>query len=165
MLSKDLSPDIVKQHLLQGLPENLKNAFERVTVAGMKLFYSKDIQSQIMAPDDPVSEPMAQQLSVGTVGVMMQLWQKSQSTIPPQVIVPASIFMLVEGADFLDKSGKFKVTDQDVGKAIELAIVGILHKFGIDGAKAQQLAQQLASQTKGGGSINPPSGLLSKGAA
>jgi hypothetical protein len=179
MINEQLSPDNIKQNLLSAMPDNLKNAFERVTIAGMKLFYSKDIQAQIMDDDDEVDAPMFEQLAKGTIAITSQLWTASNSTIPPQVIIPAAIYLLVEGADFLDKSGKFEVTDDDIGQAIEASVVGILDKFGIDSAKAQELAAQLSDQAETGEAISVPSqvgsgapqsaspnnGLLNQGAA
>ena len=165
-----MNQEAIKQHLLAKMPENLKNAFERVTVAGMKLFYSKDIQSQLMDDEDS-GQPLAHEIGVTAMGMISMLQNKSNNTIPPAVLIPAGVFMIVSACEFMDETGKFPdLNDKVVGDAIEVFIISILQKNGIDQATAQKLAEQVSSQVEGGGNVaiptqaKPQAGLLQKGA-
>lgn len=155
MINKDIAPESVKENILTKMPENLQNAFERVTVAGMKLFYSKEIQSQLMDDSEKSGQNLATEIGVSATGMISMLQQRSNGTIPPQVMIPAGIYLIAEAADFMDKTGKFpELNDAVIGDAIEIFIVSLLQKNGIDAEQAQQLAKQMADQVEGGGGVD-----------
>ena len=167
MIHQDISPDSIKAQLMAKMPENLKNAFERMIIAGMKLFYSKEVQQDINTPSDH-GQPLEVQIGMSAVGIMGMLMKKSNDTAPPQVLIPAGIYLIVEAADFMDKSGKFEINDKVIGDAIEIFIVGLLKQNGIDENSAQKLAQQMSSQVESGQAVTPQAtpqaGLLNQGA-
>lgn len=115
------------------LPPDLENAYQRVVVAGMKIMFSPETRDEVLKQIDGPG-PMPEKLAKGIAGLMILLFDQSNKTMPPQVIIPAGIELLVHAGEFLDKSGS-EVSDQEIGTAISLMIQMLLKTFGIDPAK------------------------------
>ena len=153
-LHNELTPDNIKAKL--NIPANLKNAFDRVTTAGMKVLYDPSTQGEIKqhlaGPGD-----MGTKLGEGIGTIMLHMFQQSNATMPPNVMIPAGIYLVVEAADFLEKSGKYQVADADISTAIQVLIQALMKAFGIDQNNAPQLAAQLTGGSPSAGSPMPPS--------
>lgn len=150
----ELSPDSIRQNM--NMPVHLQNAFDRVIAAGMKLMYDKKTNKLMMQGLD--TKPIAQLLGEGTVGLMGILSEQSNGTIPPEVIIPAGMYLIAEAADFYEKSGVLSVSNSDIAEAIQIYIYLIIQKSGgdpdqmvaklsqFDPSQLAQLAQQSAQQ-------------------
>lgn len=128
------------------LPSNLQNAYDRVVLAGMKVMFDKQTHQMML---DEMNKPGAidDKLSQGIIGLMLMLWKQSNQTMPPQVIIPAAIELLMQAADFVEKSKTAQITDQDISAALQKAVFGIMQEFGIDPDRAMNTMQQ-AGQSK-----------------
>lgn len=152
-LHNELTPENIKSKL--NIPPNLKNAFDRVTTAGMKVLYDPESQAEIKqhlaGPGD-----MGTKLGEGIATIMLHMFQQSNATMPPNVMIPAGIFLVVDAADFLEKSGKYDISDADTGNAIQLMIQNLMKAFNINKDNAPQLASQLNGQSSPGTMPPPP---------
>ena len=110
------------------IPPNLSNAFERIIVAGMKFMYSPETSKatldQLKADGTP-----GQRVGRGVFYLMMLLFKESNQTMPPQLIVPAGIYLVTESSDFAKQVG-IEMTDKDMGEAMQVFLSLIMNKFG-----------------------------------
>lgn len=145
----DFSPASVRAGM--HLPPGLQDAYERVVAAGMKVMFdpaTHDQMTQLL--QQPGS--MGEKLGKGIAGLMLLLYQQSNKTLPPQVIIPAGIELASHAVDFLKQAGQ-EVQMQDVGEGVTIFLTTIMQKFGLDPSKviahvdgAQQPDQQQQPQ-------------------
>lgn len=123
---------IAKMHL----PPNMQKPFLAVIVAGMKILFSNSthqlVLKQIQQPG-----PMAPKLGQGIAGLMAILFQESQRSISPQLLIPAGIVLMAHAADYLNQSGTAPVSVQDFGAAMQVMIETLLKAFKVDPAALQ----------------------------
>lgn len=125
------------------LPPELQNAYERVVAAGMKVLFSKETHKfmldQLQAPGSN-----AEKLGQGIAKVMVFMFNESNGTMPQEVIVPAAMLLLLKAADFVNQSGKGKITDEEIGQAMEILIDSLFEGFGADRAELDAaMAQEM----------------------
>jgi hypothetical protein len=139
-----ITPESVRAKMQ--LPPELKNAYERIVLAGKKVMYSEQthsiMQQQLAGPG-----PIAQKLGVGVSRLLVMLINESKGSLPPSVLIPAGTELVAEAADFLKKSGQ-PVSDQDIGEAMSVMVEDLLKTFGMNPAKMQAA---LSQATQGGG--------------
>jgi len=139
----ELSSDKVAEGIK--MPPELQEAYERVVIAGMKVMFSKQTH-QYFIDQLQAEGQMAQKLGQGVAGLMMFLFKESNQTIPPEVIIPAGIRLLTKAADFINQSGKAKVSNQEIGDAMELMITTLLTQFGVAPEQMEELFAQYSDQ-------------------
>jgi hypothetical protein len=126
-----LSPEALQAKL--HLSPQQAGQLQRIVLAGRKVMFSKQSHhmmiEQLQGPG-----PIAQKLGEGTAGLMALLMQESKNSLPPSLLIPAGMVLLAYAADFLRKSGQ-KVSDADIGEAINVMTSAILHAGGVDADK------------------------------
>ena len=131
------------------VPGNLKEAYDRVVLAGMHLLFDK---KSAINTDDGLArnngKPLGQKLSDGIVGLMMMLYRESKGTMPPQVIVPAATNLLLQMVEYVQKSGE-ALPPAELSKAMQDVLYGILQKMGgVSPMKLNQMFNQFSAQGK-----------------
>lgn len=129
------------------VPSNLQSALQRIEMAGKKVMYSKETHQMVMESLQGEGS-WEEKIGRGIADLMALLYQQSNKTMPPQLIVPAAILLMCDAIDFLQQSGQ--APNLDIGAAMEATVVMTLHKFGMTPDKIQEAVQQLNS----GGMIN-----------
>lgn len=132
------------------VPEDMQEPLERIVLAGKKVMFSEetaDMVQEALAGDGPIED----KLSEAIAGLMGLLWQQSNQTMPPQLVVPAAMILLAEAVDFLQGAGE-EITSAQYGDAIELTISRVLELFGVD--------QDMLQQELGSGEPEPEPGLI-----
>ena len=140
---EDLDTQAIKDNIK--MPPELQEAYERVVIAGMKVMFSKE-SHKLMLDELQKEGPMGQKLGTGIAGLMLLLVKESNGTLPPEVIIPAGINLLTRAADFIRKSKIEKITNGDIGEAMEVFISTILEKFGVDPAKMADMLNQYSNE-------------------
>lgn len=135
----EISPEQVRKDMK--LPPELQQAYERVVVAGMKMMFSKETNKYMLKQLEGEGT-MAEKLGGGIAELMIALFLESNKTMPPQVIIPAGTELLVQAADFINKSDLAEVTNRDVGDGIQMMMSLIFRQFGIDPDKLMQKIDQ-----------------------
>lgn len=136
---EEISAEAIKQNIK--MPPELQEAYERVVIAGMKVMFSKQTH-RIMLNEMQKQGPVAQRLGNGIAGLMLLMFKESNETMPPQVIIPAGIELLMQAVDFMRKTGMEKITNEDIGNAIQVMITVVLQKFGVEPGKFEQMLNQ-----------------------
>jgi hypothetical protein len=136
-----LNPKDAQKKIAAKLPPQLQEAYQRVVLAGMKMMFSPQTHQQMMQHLEQGQGTPAQNLGQGMAGLIMIMYQKSNGTMPPQVMIPAATYLLSEAVDFLDKTKAMNLSAADVSNAMEIMIRTILQHCGIDADKLQSNIQ------------------------
>ena len=123
-----LTPEALqsKMHLTPQKAQQL----DRIVLAGKKVMFSEQSHSmmldQLKAPG-----PISQKIGTGVAGLIGLLWQESQHSLDPSLLVPAGVVLCAVVAEFLRGAGQ-DVSDQEVGIAIETMTHAVLSAGGVD---------------------------------
>ena len=140
---EDLDTEAIKENIK--MPPELQEAYERVVIAGMKVMFSKE-SHKLMLDEIQKEGPVGQKLGMGIAGLMLLLVKESNNTIPPEVIIPAGVNLLSRAADFIRKSEIEKITNADIGDAMEVMISTILQKFGVEPEQMAEMLNQYSDE-------------------
>jgi hypothetical protein len=135
---KDISDKISKD-----IPSNYQEAFARVIKAGMKVMFSEETH-QFMIKELQKEGELSERIGEAVAGLMLLLYMQSNKTMPQEVIIPAGIYLLGQGAQFLEEVTGEEITPDITGAAMQVMIDTLLTKFGIDPARVTQVAEKAA---------------------
>jgi hypothetical protein len=132
--SFDFSPQAVRAGMQ--MPPELQEPYQRVVTAGMKVMFDPKSRNQVMALLQQEG-PLAQKLGQAIAGLLLMMFEQSNKTMPPQVMIPAGVELLSHAVDLLAKAGQ-QVSPQEIAAATEIFITTMLKKFNIDPNKLQE---------------------------
>lgn len=124
------SPQELMDEIVASVPKNLQEAFVRVVEAGTRVMYSEQTHDMMLEQMNKEGDA-AQNIGEGIAGLMMLLYQKSNQTMPTEIIMPAGVYLLGSGADFLEKVLKEKIPPAVLADALQAMIDMLMEKFGI----------------------------------
>lgn len=121
--------DVDKIIATMKVPPNLKSIYDKTVLSGLRIMFSKDSFSMF---EDQLNKPgnLAQKMSEGIVGLMYMLWDQSNKTLPPQIMIPVGVTLTLKAFDFLQKSKDPEATKQVLGDAVDGTMQGIMRAFG-----------------------------------
>lgn len=134
-----------------------QQAFQRIVTAGLKVMYSPETHDlmvkQLGANGDP-----AEMAGAGAAKLLGILFKQSKGTMPMSGAIPAATVLLCEGLDFMEKSGKVKVTSDLISAAMKALSANLLQLFGATPQKLQNILSNGAQADKNApqGSAQPP---------
>lgn len=139
-----MAPLELAEQQAAAIPPNLQEAFARVVQAGMKVMFSKETHQMFIEQINQEGD-LAQNIGEGMAGLMMLLLKKSNGTMPTAVMVPAGTYLMMQGADFLEKVTGEQITPEILSSAMEAMISVLLKQAGIDKNRFDQGMKQAAS--------------------
>lgn len=125
------------------IPANMQPVFDKVVLSGMRIMFDKS-SHQMMLDELDQGGPLEQRLSKGIIKLMFMLWQQSNKTIPPQLMIPATLVLTLRAFQFLLLAKDQEATMQVLGQAVELAVQGVLERFKNPGDEGGQPGQPAA---------------------
>lgn len=128
---QDLSVDVIKNSIK--MPPKLQQAYDRVVVAGLKIMFDKTTHQLAMKAISG-NGPISKRVGKGIAGLVATLYRKSNNTIPPEVIVPATVNLVSQACDYMQKTGQ-PMSNQDIGDAMDTAVRIVMQMFGADPTK------------------------------
>lgn len=131
-----------EQKIEAGLTPQTRDAYEKILVAAMKVSL-KDGQAGILAGLGKSQDPL-KDVAVGAINVVMLL-RKQSPAMPPQALVPAAMTLMLNGLDFMDRSGIEKIDVPQIDKATRHFTNHLLKVFNV----TPQMLQQMAGQVNG----------------
>lgn len=149
----EITPQAVRGKL--NLPANLKDAYERVVLAGMKVMFSDETNEMAMNAlrgDGPIDERLAR----GVAALMGLLIKQSNGTLPPPIVIPAGIELIAAAGDYLKKSGDEPITDDEIAGAMADYVQIIFEQAGAKSPQEMQRMLQGAMAQGGGGAPAQP---------
>jgi hypothetical protein len=124
------TPQEIGAQIAKDIPPDLQEAFARIVKAGMKVMFSEQTHDLMMEQLSQDGE-MQQVLGEGIAGLMLLLFKKSNQTMPPQLLVPAGIYLLAEAADYAEKIMKEKMPPEIMADSIQVMTDIIFEKMGV----------------------------------
>lgn len=162
----DASASIDPQSVRQGmkLPDQLKGAYDKVVLAGMKVMFSDQTHQEFLK-EIQGNDLLANRVGKTIAGLMMLLFAESKKTMPQQVMIPAGTELVVQAIDFIQKSGLEQVTNKDVGDAVQVFINLIMKQTkGGGGQPSQPPAQPPAAPQSQPPAPPPAQPMMQQGA-
>ena len=138
----DITPETVQEGVQ--IPEEFKDAYDRVLAAGMTAMFSKESNKAAVDTIMQGQGPLAKRLGEAIAGLLGMMVKSSNGTIPPQVLIPAGVTLLVEAADFLRKAGLAEINNQVIGDAMDVMVTSVLGAAGLDTQKIAGFIEQKA---------------------
>ena len=163
------NPEIMSPIIQQHIPEleNMRNmldgkmgdAYDRVLTAGMKMLYSPGTADTIHDLIFDKGIPMSNKLGEGVANLLVMMDNQGNGTIPKEVLIPVGVALLFEATDYMFECG-IEVTEDDLGKALELMINGVFIGYGIDPEKMDEvvddMGKKLGFEDSGEGDVDQP---------
>lgn len=130
-----LSPEEIRAQMK--LPDNLKGAYDRTVKAGIKMMFDPKTRAQTMQyMDGPGDE--ATKLGQGVGTIMLALFEYSNQTMPPQIIIPCGLELIAHAGEVGREAG-LPMDDQVIGEAMAQMVPFVLEKMGLPPDKIQQM--------------------------
>ncbi len=130
-----LSPEEIRANM--NLPDNLKGAYDRTVTAGMKMMFDPKVREQTMnfmkGPGDEATK-----IGQGVGSIMLALFEYSNQTMPPQIIIPCGLELIAHAGEVGREAG-LPLDDQVIGEAMAQMVPFVLEKMGLPPEKIQQM--------------------------
>lgn len=143
---KAKAPRFKRPNVEQFIPEQARDAVQRVVAAGMKVMYAPEMRQEIIK-EVQSDAPTAQKMAESVTGLMLMLDRKSQGGIPLQAIFPAAMELLGEAGEVLSAAGE-PVTQADYNEAAQMLFINIGRKLGASDEQMMGAAQQAAGSAE-----------------
>lgn len=149
-------------------PKGMEKAYVKVVKAGLQLMFDPSTREDTMAFMEEAGAD-SDKMAEGVSAVVLTLFQESNETIPPNLLIPAGIELLVHAVE-VAKAGGAKVSNEQLAEGMGNMVEQILVKFGATPEQMQKLMSgmdsgQAAPQAPQGGGMAPaPAGGLVGGA-
>lgn len=142
-----------KPDITQFIPEQARDAVERVVAAGARLLYSPQMREDVLAATK-LDMPMPERLAMSTAALMQTLDEKSRGGIPLEAMFPAGMELLGEAAEIMSASGQ-AVTQADFNQAALQLSVLMTKKLGASDEEAMQVHEQMLAGGPGAAQPQP----------
>ena len=112
------------------IPPQLMPIFKMIVLKGDVQMFSQETHEMTL---DQLKKPgpMAPKLAEGIAALMYILFQKSNKTLPPQLLEPAGVVLLCHAFDFLQKAASPDANKQTLGDAVDQFQVAIHNALGV----------------------------------
>lgn len=137
----EMSPEYIKDQIVEAMPKQFERAFAQVVKAGMKVLFS-DETHELMLDELEQEGDIAESSGKAIAGLMMMLYEKSNKTMPPEVIIPAGTYLMAEAADFIEKVTGETLTGEMLGNATAVMTESLMGAFGVDAQKFVSASEQ-----------------------
>lgn len=146
----------IEQGIEQQVPPEMKQMYESIVLAGMKVMFSKDTAS-LMDQQLDASGDMVANIADGISMLIMIVFNEAQQ--PPEQFIPAaglaSITLMCHALDYAEQTRGLKVDEQFVADCTKATTMKVLERFGIT---QDQVGQVIAAGQQQGGA-QPPQGV------
>ena len=133
------------EQMRQMMDGKLGQAYDRVLTAGMKMLYSPQAAEMVtnLVMDEQV--PIPNKLGEGIGNLLIMMDNQGNGTMPKEVIVPVGVALMFEAADYLFEVG-IEVTEDDLGKGLELLLTTVMTGYGLDTAKMEAVIDDMGKK-------------------
>ena len=123
----------------------LRDAYERVLVAGKKMMYAPETAEAIhgIILDDAV--PMKNKLGEGIANLLVMMDNQGNGTIPKDVLIPAGVSLMFEAADYMFECG-LEVTPEDLSDGMEMMVYSIYEAYNVPSAEVDAIVDDLMAK-------------------
>jgi hypothetical protein len=125
-----------------------KKAYEKTLLNGLTIMFNSKTHKMMV---DQIEKPgdLAKNISDGVVALFYLIWNQTNKSIAPQIIVPVVFTWTLKTFDFLQMSNDPRATKKVLGDATDLAVTTIMQKFGVKQNDIEKLVRQNDATLKG----------------
>lgn len=125
------------------IPKNLEQAYDRLIKAGLRVMFDQRTRDKTLNfIEQSAGDP--EKLAEGVVAVVVTLYQESNGTMPPNLIIPVGIELLVHASE-VASAGGLKVGKEVIAEAMASFVHQVLIKFGATPEQMQKLMSGMDS--------------------
>lgn len=125
------TPKEITEQVLNSIPKQFEESFSKIITAGMRIMFS-DETHELMLDQLEQEGDFAQNIGNAITGLMLLMYQKSNGTMPQELIIPAGIYLLAKGVNFIEKVTGEQVTSDVLSQAIQMMLDTLIEKTGAD---------------------------------
>lgn len=126
------------------LPKGMEAAYDKIIKAGLKVMFDQSSREETMSfIQDSNGDPA--KMAEGVTAVVLTLFQQSNQTMPPNLIIPAGIELLVHATD-VAKAGGMDIPNEAIAAAMSQLVQQVLTKFG---ATPEQMQKMMSGMDSG----------------
>ena len=142
---------LVKAHedelaaMVGAMSPELRDAYERVLVAGKKMMYAPETAEAIhgIILDDAV--PMKNKLGEGIANLLVMMDNQGNGTIPKDALIPVGVALMFEAADYMFECG-LEVTPEDLSDGMEMMVYSIYEAYNVPAAEVDTIVEDLMAK-------------------
>lgn len=142
---------LVKAHadelaaMVGAMSPELRDAYERVLVAGKKMMYAPETAEAIhgIILDDAV--PMKNKLGEGIANLLVMMDNQGNGTIPKDALIPVGVALMFEAADYMFECG-LEVTPEDLSDGMEMMVYSIYEAYNVPAAEVDAIVDGLMAK-------------------
>ena len=123
-----------------------KAIYDKAVLSGMRVMFDKRSHQMVTKYLDETDGVLSKKIADGVIAVFYMLWQQSNKTLPPQIVVPVVFTLTLRAFEFLQKSEEPEATKETLGEMIELAVGGVMQKFGGTPDQLEEVLGQLKAR-------------------
>ena len=128
------------------IPPELKKAYEAGVKNGLLVMFGKQTREETLKFME-AGEDIPQAMADGIFSVVVFLYDQSNGTMPPQIIIPVGVELLAHAVDVAKKAG-IDVSDADVAEGMGKFIEAVLTASGVGPEQMQQMVAGMDSGQK-----------------
>ena len=137
----DVTTQSIKDDIAEAMPEEFAQAFAQVIKAGMKVLFSDETHELMLQQLEEDGE-IAESAGNAIAGLMSMLYEKSNQSMPPEVIIPAGTYLMAEAADFIEQVTGETLTGETLSNAAAVMTETLMNAFGVDANKFVESSEQ-----------------------
>lgn len=137
----------IKRDVEAKLPPTLKDGYDRIIVAGLKIMFSPETHAMALrALQEAIQRrDISSGVALSTVTLIGMVYKASQGKMSIAAAFPAAIVLMCYVFEFLEGAQKITITPPLVAKTTSAVTQGVLKLFGIT---QQQFAQGIEESRK-----------------
>lgn len=121
--------DSIADKLRSLVDKNLQGIFDKSVIAGMRIMFDKSSHAMALAELEKPG-PMPKKLAEGAIQLVYLLWDQSNKSLPPKILVPLGQMFVLRAFQFLQLSQDPEATKETLGEAYAEVTQGILDRAG-----------------------------------
>jgi hypothetical protein len=127
------------------IPSNLRGMYDKLILSGMRIMFDRNSHQMFL---DQLDKPgdMPTKMAEGIISLIYMLWERSNKTIPPQLIYPVTVVLTLRAFEFLQRAGEQEATPEVLGEAVSQSVEGVVSRFGFS---EDQLLNAVQAQKSG----------------
>jgi hypothetical protein len=123
------------------VPPKLKMRYNKTVIAGEKMMFGKTHDKMALVSNPEALKDIPETVSRGVAGLMFVLFNRSNETLPLEVLIFAGVNLAIKALDFAER-GKGAVVDKEViDETFKKLTEQIFDKLGIT---KEQMAEAIA---------------------
>ena len=124
------------------MPPNLKDIYEKAVISGMRVMFDNSSHHLLLDILKNPGKGLDDKISQGVITLAAILWEKSNHTLPPPIIVPLTVTLTLRAFEFLQQSGEPGADKETLGNALDKSTHGVLLRFGVSADQVKQFVRQ-----------------------